>query len=387
MSVGDQATSLSWSRRKRQNTRVKNPSKFQHYVLFLRKPDINLDFSIDVVETDKNTVKGLKKATAALGGAGAIANLLPVAGPVASVGLNMLGAILDFIKGQVDDDTELCLHASMTGESPPPAGRIELKKGTYKIIRKAQESSALHDIEVHVGVYNFQPFRKRDDQDDQEVLVVLDSITFDIPPLNPEKPNLEKRTLVFDATVGGGEDTSKFNLSGKIRNGEASIGDVTAIKDKVLYKGPWSVGVPFTFSLAAVGDSDELEALEGLIETTSTQAKRFTAKKSVEQTIEKATKATQSLRALMVEFLPEKFSIGTKSGLIVHRSSIIDAELKLSKNAAARKLYRLGNLSEENWTDVPIVLKNARSGASATVNLKIKYCRRESTPSESGEQH
>ena len=46
----------------------------------------------------------------------------------------------------------------------------------------------------------------------------------------------------------------------------------------------------------------------------------------------------QSIRALMVEFLPEKFSIGTKSGLIVDRTSIIDPDLKPDADNAARKL-------------------------------------------------
>ena len=370
VSVGDQATSLSWSRPKRNNANVKNPKKFRHYVLFLGKPNINIDFGFTVVETDKDTVKGLKKANTALSGASAIASLVPGAGTAVSSGLNMLGTILDFIKGQVDDDTELCLHASMTQESPPPAGRIRLKKGAYKIIRKAEDPSTLPDIEIQVGVYNFRPLPQKYDQD---VLVVLDSITFHLPSLNPENPNLEQRTLVFDATVGGGEDAFKFDFRGKIRNGKASIDDVTGIKDKVLYQGPWSVGVPFTFSLAAVGNSNELEALEGLIDTTSVQAKRFTAKKPAKQTIDKATKAMQSIRALMVEFLPEKFSIGTKSGLIVHESSIIDRDLTPSRDSAARKLYLLSELSDKKWKKIPIVLQNASGTASAAVDLKIKY--------------
>ena len=74
------------------------------------------------------------------------------------------------------------------------------------------------------------------------------------------------------------------------------------------------------------------------LHSASTQAKRFTAKKSVKDTINKATKAVQSIRALMVEFLPEKFSIGTKSGLIVDRTSIIDPDLKPDADNAARKL-------------------------------------------------
>ena len=370
VSVGDQVTSLSWSRRKQKNAGVKNPQKFEHYVLFLGKPDVNLDFSVHVVETDKNTVKGLKKANAALTGANAIANLVPGAGAAVSASLNMLGAILDFIKGQVDDDTELCLHASMTQESPRPDGRIRLKKGTYKIIRKATDPRIPPDIEVHLGVYNFRPLPESHDQD---VLVVLDSITFKLPPLNPDNPNLEQRTLVFDATVGGGEDATRFDFRGKIRNGKASIDNVTGLKDKVLYQGPWNIGVPFTFSLAAVRDSDELEALEGLIDTTSKRAKRFTTKKPVQQTVDKATKALQSIRALMIEFLPEKFSIGTKSGLIVDASSIVDPDLTPSGDPAARKLYLLTNLSNDTWTAVSIVLRNAGRISSATVNLKIKY--------------
>ena len=74
------------------------------------------------------------------------------------------------------------------------------------------------------------------------------------------------------------------------------------------------------------------------LHSASTQAKRFTVKKSVKDTINKATKAVQSIRALMVEFLPEKFSIGTKSGLIVDRTSIIDPDLKPDADNAARKL-------------------------------------------------
>ena len=261
------------------------------------------------------------------------------------------------------------LHASMTQESPAPNDRIQLKTGTYKIIRKASESSESPDIEVHIGVYKFKPLQNGHDQ---EVLVVLDSITLDLPDPNSDDPNLEKRTLVFDATVGGGEDASKFAFQGKIRNGKASIDKVTGIKDKVLYQGPWNVGVPFTFSLAAVRDSSELKAIDGLIDTASIQAKRFTEKKPVQHTIDNATKAIQSIRSLMVEFLPQKFSIGTKSGLIVDKSSIIDTDLQPDRNDAARKLYLLDDLSEEDWEEVPIVLQNETSAASATVKLRIK---------------
>ena len=372
ISLGNQPTSLSWSRPKKKNADIKNPNKFHNYVLYLGKLDVNLDLSVNVVETDTDTVKGLARASAALTGASAIANLIPGPGTFASVGFNMLGAILDFIKGQVDDDTELSFHASMTQESPPPHDRIQLKKGTYKIVRRASKSSKAsdHDIEVHIGVYNFKPLPQNQVK---EVLVVLDSITFELPPSNPERPNLEQRTLVFDATVGGGENASKFAFRDKILNGKARIDEVIGIKDKVLYQGPWNVGVPFTFSLAAVRDSDELEALEGLIETTSLQAKRFTEKKPVQHTIDTATKAIQSIRALMVEFLPHKFSIGTKSGLIVDENSIIDSELKNAKTSLAeRKLYLLSDLSEENWKEVPIFLKNETSNASATLKLKIK---------------
>ena len=316
ISLGNQATSLSWSRPKKNGAEIKNPEKFHHYVLFLGKPDVNLDLGVNVVETDTDTVKGLRRANAALSGASAIANLVPGPGTVVSVGLNMLGAILDFIKGQVDDDTELSLHASMTQELPPPNDRIQLKRGTYKIIRKASKSSKSTDpdseppkpdIEVHIGVYNFKPLLNGHDQ---EVLVVLDSITLDLPDPNSDDPNLEKRTLVFDATVGGGEDASKFAFQGKILNGKASIDKVTGIKDKVLYQGPWNVGVPFTFSLAAVRDSSELKAIDGLIDTASIQAKRFTEKKPVQHTIDSATKAIQSIRSLMVEFLPQSSRSG-----------------------------------------------------------------------------
>ena len=379
ISLGNQATSLSWSRPKGKNAKIKNPGKFRHYVLFLGKPDVNLDLSVNVVETDTDTVKGLRRANAALSGASAIANLVPGPGTVVSVGLNMLGAILDFIKGQVDDDTELSLHASMTQELPPPNDRIQLKKGTYKIIRKASTPSKSTDpdseppdpdIEVHIGVYNFKPLLNGHDQ---EVLVVLDSITLDLADPNSDDPNLEKRTLVFDATVGGGEDASKFAFQGKILNGKASIDKVTGIKDKVLYQGPWNVGVPFTFSLAAVRDSSELKAIDGLIDTASIQGKRFTKKKPVQHTIDNATKAIQSIRSLMVEFLPQKFSIGTKSGLIVDNTSITDSGLPdANETSAARKLYLLSKLSEKNWEQVPIVLQNETSPASATVKLKIK---------------
>ena len=376
ISLDNQATSLSWSRPKKKVADIKNPNKFHHYVLFLGKPDINLDLSVNVVETDTDTVKGLRRANAALSGASAIANLVPGPGTVVSVGLNMLGAILDFIKGQVDDDTELSLHASITQESPPPAGRIQLKKGTYKIIRKASDTSnnGNYDIEVHIGVYKFKPLQNGHDQ---EVLVVLDSITLNIPPLNPKYPNLEQRTLVFDATIGGGEDAYKFDFRGKIRNGKASIDKVTGIKDKVLYQGPWNVGVPFTFSLAAVGDSRELKAIDGLIDTTSKQTKRLTTQKSTQNTIDKATKAIQSIRSLMVEFLPQKFSIGTKSGLIVDKNSITDSDLRnATKTPAARKLYLMSKLSRRKWKKVQIVLKNTTTNTantpSAKVNLKIK---------------
>ena len=370
ISVGNQATSLSWSRPNGKDATVKNPEKFRHYVLFLGRPEVNLDVSFNVVETDNDAVNRLRRVNAAASAASAIAYLLPGTGTIVSAGLKMLGGILDFLTKQFDDDIELFFHASITRESSPSTGQLQLQKGTYKIIRKVDNPSEPPDIEVNIGVYNFKPLPENQQH---EVLVVLDSITITVPPSNPEEPDLTQRTLVFDATVGGGENAVRFDFRGKIRNRKASIDKVVGIKDKVLYQGPWTMGVPFTFSLAAVGDSNELDAVEGLVDIVFTQTKKFTKKQSVQHTIDNATKAVQSVRSLLIEFLPRKFSIGTKSGLIVDRSSIIDSDLISAEIDEHHKLYLLNNLSGTQWSRVPIVLKNETSPASAEVVLKIKY--------------
>ncbi len=86
--------------------------------------------------------------------------------------------------------------------------------------------------------------------------------------------------------------------------------------DKVLYYGEWDAGIPFSVSLTGIRDRSVLDAIEGIVTEASSFVGGFTDDDSGQapERRKNITKAVQSFRALIVEFLPQKIPIGLRSG-------------------------------------------------------------------------
>ncbi len=351
--VNGQETSLSWATNDKDELKNKE-EKLKDYLVFLGRHNTILDLNLGLIETDKHAVKGLQQAKASMSAVVAFANLVPGVGTIVSAGFSVLGSIVDFIRGQVDDDEELALHGSI-GRLGADDGPPELGQGLYKIFRKSDPKSD-NDIEIILRV---EPFNPLPESEERQAVVMLDSIGLDLPS------TMDSGTLMLDLSFGGGDDASKFSFSHRVINGDAAIDRVVGIEDKLLYRGTWNAGIPFSASLAAVMKDDEIKAVEGVIGELGTQAKRFTEKSDVQSRIDNITKAIQSYRALLVEFLPEKISVGNKSGLIADKKTVNP------KKFSARHFILLDNLSTTKWTLRRIPLRS-ESGGSALINLHIK---------------
>ena len=143
------------------------------------------------------------------------------------------------------------------------------------------------------------PFTETDPSQTQtQVAIALKQVQLELVP------DMNDFHLEFDASLGSGKHVRKTSLRAPIKNGDAGIADVIGLRNKILYKGPWTVGVPFYFSLAGVRNDDELEVIAGLIDEAGHLA--IAAAETKEDTIRTATKAVQSVRAAVIEFLPKK---------------------------------------------------------------------------------
>ena len=227
-------------------------------------------------------------------------------------------------------------------------------EGKYRIYRKSDKPGQRDDLEVSFSVHKFKPLAE---SDKREVVILLESIAMKLPR------HVDEWTLVLDWSMGSGKESSKFAFSQKISNRKAWIDDVIGIHGKKLHTGKWNVGVPFHFSLSLV-EKKELEALEGLIEDMGTQAKRFTEKDPVEEHIDNATIAAQSVRSLVTEFLADKISVGVKSGLITAQQTIAGGGFDGLSNFVQVPSIEAGH-------DFEVELQSV-NGGQATVKLRIE---------------
>ena len=354
-SLNGQETSLSWATNG--NGQLKNPKKFQNHVLFLGKPGNNIDMEVQIIETDEDTVKSLTRGKSLLTVASRFGALIPGAGMLVSAATNLVGAIVDLIRSNVDDDLELSFHGSLgnlepTGES--------LRSGEYRLVR-SQRNAGQDEIGVTFELHRFSEApRQEGDRPEKQTLVavVLKKLELELTP------ELDDYHLQFDASMGSGKHGQKTSVKAPIKNGPARIDDVVGLRNKVLYKGPWTVGVPFYVSLAGVKNKDELEAIEGLIDGAGKLATAVAEGR--DQTIAGATKAAQSVRAAVIEFLPKKISVGSMSGIIAHTGALKDDRLKELRNFV---------LVDPNgtWHDQRLVLvSEQRRYNKATLTLAIR---------------
>lgn len=359
-SFNGQETSLSWATDGQGH--LKNREKFANHMLFFGKHNHNLDLEVQIIETDEETVKALKRGKSMLTVASRLGALIPGAGMLVSAVTNLVGAIVDVIRGNADDDLELSFHGSVgdfvVDVDSEDSDEALLCSGEYVIVRSQGNESGQPDIEVRFEVHPFTEIDNSSSPEQTKVAVALTGMQLDLTP------DMNDFHLQFDASMGSGKHVQKTSIKAPIKNGDAGIENVMGLKNRILYKGPWTVGVPFYFSLAGVRNNDELEVIEGLIDEAGHLG--VATAETKEETIRTATKAAQSVRAAVIEFLPRKISVGNMSGMIAAQGSF-DDEL-----GALRNFSSVASLTK-TWQELsPLVLESATRRNKARLKLAIK---------------
>lgn len=294
-----QPTSVSWSTKKKT---LKNPDKFRDVVVFFGSPRGGVDVSFRAIESDAEVVACLRKIGQGLRQIGGLAGNVPGYGTAASAALQLGASILDYVAEEVDDDVEL----GYLGGLAPTAGNTDpttTRAGKYRIARRLESSEEGEpDIAMDMRVRRFRPANSVD------VVVLLDAVKLRLPA------RLKSGELLLEITLGSGGHAQTFSFREPLRNGDVRLPKIFSLNGKRLYRGPSGHGIPVSINAAVVFDRNELEALEGIIENTSSLVGAI-AGDQVEH-LSEVTKAVQSARSLMLEFLPKKVSIGHWSGLL-----------------------------------------------------------------------
>ena len=360
-----QETTLSWATGG--DKKLKNLEKFGRQLLFFGKHSGHLDLEVNLIETDQDTVEALKKAKDSLGIVSKVAGFLPGPAGLISAGVGLVGGILDFIRSRKDDDQELLFLGSLGNLSQinnQGSLSLPLNQGRYIILRKGVGASP--DLEVHFSVV---PISKPDEAAqralaDQKILIVLDHIELDL------SSGFEGFTFLIESAFGGEKDGSKFSFKSRLKNKEAFIQQIVGLQNKILYAGPWNIGIPYDLSVALVNDRSELEALEGLIDSASGFVKEFTDDEK-DKHVDNITKAVQSFRSHAIEMLPKKVSVGKQSGLIT--ADVNKTKYKLGKLNQSNLLISFDDLKVDRWCKPVEVKLKSKKGGSAALYLKAKF--------------
>lgn len=357
ISVNGQPTTLSWATDQagRLKNSVESNNKFARHLLYFGRHKDLLDITVQVMVTHDDVVRKLTEAKGFLGMGAAVASLFPGAGTAVSMGLDILGAIVDFVRAGIHDNLELYAGSSIGKLGSQDNNFAALTPGQYTVSRVGG-NRAPADIEV---VFSVWPFHAPTNKEVRQAVIVLDAIKMKLPE------ELEGRMLVFDSTFGSEKNAARFTFEALVRDGTARIDDVTGLINKPVYYGPWTGGVPFSLALTGLRKPEELAALDGIAGKGGAFAKSFTARNEVQTEIDNATKAVQSVRALITEFLPDKLSVGTMSGFVVDAQSVPEELLKLEN------FRPIEGLNQADWCPFKLIL-HSESGGSAEFSFKIK---------------
>ncbi len=264
--IDDQETSLSWATAKGA-TDVKNRDKFKGQVLYFGTHDRALDINLELIELDENMVEKLKKADAALGLGAIVAGFVPGVGTAISAGLTGIRALFKLIRGKVDDDAELIFPGSLgdrkkKGDEPDNENDpLPLRVGGYQVLRRdPEEAAAEADVTVSFQVLAFDPILGKNERN------VTLTLEVEIEPKEGFlSGNPDDRNIVFEAAFGSGTQKSNTSLNVKYQNGRANIQDIVGLRNVVVYRGPWTVGIPYDVSIAGVLDKKGGELLKEAI--------------------------------------------------------------------------------------------------------------------------
>lgn len=351
--VNDQVTSLSWAAK--EGKKVYNVHKFQNQLLFWGVAGKFLKLEVQFIEVDRNLRPKLFKFLSES------AKLIPSLGGIVSAGVSLLHGIINSIQKE-DDDSELEFFGTM-GNAGSPEGLIsgwfvDFTTGIFDVRRKIP-NEVNPQVRIPFSVFKLSPPKKIAKR---EVLVLLEQVVI--------RSNQDKnyRTLVIESAIGSGRKVEKNTFNIKMQNRNKSPEHFLGFQYTMLYNDLWDTGLPFHFSMAFL-EKEELDAIEEIVDYSGDLAIELLGE-TVEQRalINQTTKATQSLRSLVMEFLPDKISIGSIHGLM------LDAQMVTGTTLAQEmpgEMLKIINLNENEWTVVDINL-HSEQGGEASIRLKIK---------------
>jgi hypothetical protein len=337
-------------------------------MLYFGNPRGRLAIEASIVESDERVLRALKASQQSLNTIAAIGGQLWGAGTSFAGGIKFLGAILSLVRSQVDNDVELMLHGTIGETGTARSASAALRAGRYKIFRKPRRPSENSGDDLGIQ-FSIKPFSTPEIDTDVVVSLRLDSIHLElkqsaIPDYRQGvDANLNRARLIFDTTFGSGKHRNAYDFDVRLKNGQAGIGDFFNAGGREVYRGPWRMGVPFVMSMAVVNDQSELEALKGVISAGGVFSKSL-AGEDLEDLIAGSTRALESMRSHLLEFLPKKVSVGKISGLIAAAGALPKESLKLPNFVALE-------VKSKTWSKIHFNLGSTRAG-KALVTLGIK---------------
>lgn len=301
--AGGVATTLSWATDG--DGKLKNPKKFEDFVVFLGKHSGAVPIEIHCVELDKKN-GFLKDLAKVIGTLGSIAGLIPGAGSAIAAGAGFVSATLDTVSKSENSDTELSYHGSLS--DPHDDGKkSRLLQGTW-ILDRTDPSRPANEQRGSELRFFVQPLKRASSV--KKVRLLLDEVRLDIPRRLLDKADAE---LIFELSAGCGQRLKQFSFKRRLRTSGRWLAETTGISDHVLYEGPYGYGIPYSLSAAIVW-GDKHESLENVSGTVGPVIGEVTGLEDDET--EQLTKALQSLRSLALEFSTDKVSLGTLSGVV-----------------------------------------------------------------------
>ena len=189
----------------------------------------------------------------------------------------------------------------------------------------------------------------------QDVVVLLDSMELELHRL--------RRELVFEASLGSGRNRMRTAFEAPLKNGQVVLDSLFGIQNQLLYRGPWKWGIPFHFNLTTLTQRDA-KALREVVAEAGNLTREVVGSSQARTRVSAVTKAVQSLRSMVIEFLPEKKSIGLLEGHLCSPESVAGL------SGEEQQLFRIME-ARDRWQEFSLLLETEGVGR-ARLNLRMK---------------
>lgn len=361
--MNGQTTSIAWRRLEKDKGPFKKTwhplNDTQPRVIYAGQPKGILDIDANVVESDEPEREFFQKIADLLTSAAAIAGLVPVYGTAVSAGLALGAAVAELIKAKIDDDNELQFLTTLSTACDT------LNYGDYTLTRSIPGEAA--EIEMKFRIRKFVPAHVP-----HRVMILLDGIEFKenggtiqdlkfedrvkaevtitrtpIQPIDPNDPSPLITTLKIDRAY--------------FAENEANWTNTFAMKDKLLYDGPWGVSMAFAVNLSGIPHDIDLEEWMAVVQKTGALIAAVVPADQKEH-VSTGFAIAESVSATVVKFLPKTRFVSSLSSMFV----VGDPPAGVDPLAGLVRLQQI-----ETWQDKPVTIQLGNYG-KAKLNLKVK---------------